>query len=165
MMCNEAAAELGISRRTIQRRARSGQVETRPGVDGTIEYRVPRRDVTPADTVPLMPPVTGTGTPPDTAETLPAVEELRALLAAEQTSRVDAERRAAVAEYRAEIAEVDPEVVEELRAQVAELEEHAAKATTERDEARAQGQRLAAAMTKRHALIKRLTARLGEVGQ
>ena len=98
------------------------------------------------DTVPKSPPVTRHDTG--------AITEIRALLASEQTARIDAERRAAVAEYRVEIAEVDPSEVEELRNQVATL-------TTERDEAREHGQRLADAMTKRHGLIKRLTARLG----
>lgn len=140
---NEAAQRLGISRRTIQRRARSGSIETRPGALGCVEYRVPAHDDTRGDTTTKAPPVT----PPVTQHDTGAVAELRALL-------IDAERRAAVAEYRAAIAETDPAEVEALRANVATL-------TAERDEAREQGRRLAAAMTKRHGLIKRLTARLG----
>lgn len=159
---NEAAELLGVSRRTIQRRARSGKIETRPGVNGSVEYRVPAGVVTPAPPMTVTPSVMPVVTPRDTPG---AVEELRALLAAEQTARIDAERRAAVAEYRVEIAEVDPSEVEELRAQVAlldELQNQVATLTTERDEAREQGQALADSMRKRHQLIKRLTAQLSE---
>jgi len=150
---NDAASALGISRRTIQRRAKSGSIKTRPGARGSVEYQVPTHDMTRDDTVPKSPPVTRHDTG--------AITEIRALLASEQTARIDAERRAAVAKYRAEIAETAPEVVEGLRAELAGLRSQVATLTTERDEAREHGQRLADAMTKRHGLIKRLTARLG----
>ena len=151
----EAAETLGVSERQLRRRAAAGTVERRKS-GGRVEYKV-AGTVEPESVRSVRPDVRTDMSGHEGS----ATEELRELLATEQTSRVDAERRAAVAEYRAEIAETDPEVVEELRARVAELEEHAAKATTERDEARAQGQRLADAMTRRHGLIKRLTARLG----
>ncbi len=128
---NEAAHRLGISRRTIQRRARAGSIETRPGALGCVEYRVPAHDDTRADTTAKTPPVTRHDTG------IAAFERLvDKLLAAEQTARIDAERRAALAEYQLK------------------------NVTAERDEAREQGQRLADAMTKRHGIIKRLTAKL-----
>jgi len=151
---SEAAAILGISERQLRRRAAAGKVERRK-TGGRAEYRVagpaaPKsvRSVRP-DVRPVM-----------SGHEAGAIEELRALLAAEQAARIDAERRAAVAEYRAAIAETDPAEVEALRATVDELEANVAELTTERDQARDQAQALADAMRKRHGLIKRLTARL-----
>jgi len=153
---NDAASALGISRRTIQRRAKSGSIKTRPGARGSVEYQVPTHDMTRGVTVSKSPRVTPRVTPDDIgiAAFERLVDKLRADLNESHRARRDAERRTAVAEYRVEIAEVDPSEVEELRNQVATL-------TAERDEAREHGQRLADAMTKRHGLIKRLTARLG----
>ena len=154
----EAASAYGISARTLRLRAKQGKVDRR-GKGKQTQYRLP--DGTPRGNdagMPLaaMPPL------PATIAAMPQGDAatLRALLAAEQTARIDAERRAAVAEYRVAIAEVDPAEVEALRATVDELEANVATLTTERDQARDQAQALAGAMRKRHGLIKRLTARL-----
>jgi len=152
----EAASAYGISARTLRLWAKQGKADRR-GKGKQTQYRLPNGNPRGNDAgMPLaaMPPLPATvaALPLETATS--ASTELRALLTVEQTARIDAERRAAVAEYRVAIAEVDPAEVEALRADLATM-------TAERDEAREQGQRLAAAMTKRHGLIKRLTARLG----
>ncbi len=131
---NEAAHRLGISRRTIQRRARAGSIETRPGALGCVEYRVPAHDDTRADTTAKTPPVTRHDTGIAAFERL--VDKLRAEINESHQARRNAELRIAVAEYQLK------------------------NVTAERDEAREQGQRLADAMTKRHGIIKRLTAKL-----
>lgn len=149
----EAANALGVSLRTLQRKAASGSVErTVRGRRSLYLVSAPVNDAT--DDTHDATPIGDTDATDDNARhdatsdatPNPTVIELAVRLA-------DAERRAAVAEYRVAIAETDPEVVAGLRSQVATL-------TAERDEAREQGQQLAAAMTKRHGLIKRLTARL-----
>jgi len=84
----EAAAWFGIHRRTLIRRARAGQVETRTTASGAVEYHVAPRDL--IDATPrhgLTPPPTAT----------PRDGDSRATLRAEL---VAAERRAAVAEYQ-----------------------------------------------------------------
>jgi len=139
---NEAAHRLGISRRTIQRRARAGSIETRPGALGCVEYRVPAHDDTRADTTAKTPPVTRHDTGIAAFERL--VDKLRAEINESHQARRNAELRIAVAEYQLKNVTADLETM-----------------TAERDLARAQGQRLADAMRKRHGLIKRLTARLG----
>ena len=157
MTGKDAAATLGLSIRTIQRQANAGKIErtlrgrrsfylvSAPVIDATLHATDDTRDATPIGDIDATDDTTGDKAR-QSATPDPTVIELVQLLAA-------AERRAAVAEYRVAIAEVDPAEVEALRADLETM-------TAERDEAREQGQRLADAMTKRHALIKRLTARL-----
>ena len=150
---HEAAEALGVSLRTLQRNATRGTVErTTRGRRSLYLVSAPATDAT-GDTT-TRATIGDTDATDDNArherhdrrQADPTVVELAMRLA-------DAERRAAVAEYRVAIAEVDPDEVEALRAELATM-------TAERDEARTQGQALADAMRKRHALIKRLTARL-----
>ena len=132
---SEAAEALGLSIRALQYRAKRGDIERRKEGRRTF-YRVEGR--TQLAVAPMRQSERTHATKDArNAKDATATAELRALLAAEQTARIDAERRAAVAEYQLE------------------------NVTAERDLAREQGQRLAAAMRKRHGLIKRLTARLG----
>lgn len=156
----EAASRLGIHRRTLQRRARAGHIESRQR-DGVAEYRVPNppepRGVGALPRVATPPPATPVATPSHSAAELAT---LRGLLDDAIAARVDAERRASVAEYRAAIAETDPAVVEGLRASIAEAHAELARMTAERDEAKAAVARLDAAMRKRYQLIRRLAARI-----
>jgi len=146
----DACERLGVTRRTLQRWAKAGRIDSRDDNGHTV-YRVTPDHASPARD-------TGTTsqtrrTTPATRDNVPLVTELREQLEASHRARIDAERRAAVAEYRAELAETDPEIVAEMHKQAERLER-------ERDHAREQGQRLADAMRKRHALIKRLTRQL-----
>ena len=162
-----AADALGVSLRTLQRMATRGEVERRSDGRRAL-FRVSdalkratndtTRDTTRATN----------DTTRDTAVASHSAAELatlRGLLDDAIAARVDAERRAAVAEYRAAIAETDPAVVEGLRASVAELAQERDQAraeiatvTAERNEARQHAMRLADAMRKRHALIRRILA-------
>ncbi len=138
---SEAAEALGLSIRALQYRAKRGDIERRKEGRRTF-YRVEGRT---QSAVAPMRQSERTHATKDArnAKDATATAELRALLAAEQTARIDAERRAAVAEYQLKNVTSDLETM-----------------TAERDLARAQGQRLADAMRKRHGLIKRLTAKL-----
>lgn len=164
-----AADALGVSLRTLQRMATRGEVERRSDGRRSL-FRVSdalKRATN--DTTRQTTRATNDTTRATTVASHSAAElaTLRALLDDAIAARVDAERRASVAEYRAAIAETDPAVVEGLRASVAEIEQQRDQAraeiavvTAERDQARAEGQRLADAMRKRYALIQRLTRRL-----
>ena len=175
----EAAARLGIHRRTLQRRARAGHIRCEKR-DGATFYQVPavapapQANATPA-TVARHPDATWHATADATPNATPAATPdagtpdatILAIIARLEEGRADAERRAAVAEYRAEIAETDPAVVEALREELDQLrkaleerDQTIAAVTEERDEARQHAQRLADAMIKRAGIIRRLTQRL-----
>lgn len=144
----DACARLGVTRRTLQRWAKAGRIDSRDDNGHTV-YRVTPDHASPArDTGPVS---QARRTTHATRDTAPIVAELRELLDASNRARIDAERRAATAEYRADLAETEPETVAELREQVERL-------TRERDEAREHAHRLADAMRKRHALIRRILA-------
>jgi len=148
MPADEAARVLDVSPRTLRRRAASGALK-RKHEDGRALYLVQTDE---ADTR----PDTGRTPRPDghrTSGQAGALGALRDELAALRAAAIDAERRAAVAEYRAQLAETDPAEVEALRARIGEI-------TAERDEARAEASALGAAMVKRHGIIKRLSRAL-----
>ncbi len=157
LTAREATARLNVSKRTIQRRAAAGEIERRTRADGRSEYRITN------DVIEGLHPVTSPrGVTPDNAtprDVTPRVTDegalaaLREELTALRVATIDAERRAAVAEYRAQLAETDPAEVEALRARIAET-------VAERDEARAEAVKLGAAMVKRHGIIQRLTRAL-----
>lgn len=149
-----AADRLGVSLRTLQRMASRGEVERQRR--GTRSYfRInetdlhDKRDTTDARQAPST---TRHATPRATSDE-GALAALREELTALRVATIDAERRAAVAEYRAQLAETDPAEVEALRARIAET-------VAERDEARAEAVKLGAAMVKRHSIIQRLTRAL-----
>jgi hypothetical protein len=106
----DAAARLGIHRRTLQRRARAGRIETRTIEDGRVQYRLTPDAFDDGErhgaTTPSRHSDTGPGTPWQGGAT-PATDALRAEIAYLRAALVDAERRAAVAEYRAELAETE----------------------------------------------------------
>jgi hypothetical protein len=160
-----AADTLGVSLRTLQRMATRGEVERRSAGRRSLfcvsdALKRATNDTTRHATRDTF------DTTRDTAgasHSATEINTLRGLLDDAIAARVDAERRASVAEYRVAIAETDPAVVEGLRASVAELEQqrdHAraelATVTDERDRAREHAHRLADAMRKRYALIRRL---------
>ena len=148
---SEAAAAHGISERTLRLWAKQGRVQ-RQGGGRSVLYRLPSR----GDAAPVagMPLAAGDPVPAIAAtRTVNSAAEWRDMLDAAIAARVNAERRAAVAEYRAELATVDPD---EYAATLEEL----ARVTAERDEAMAAAIRLDAAMRKRFQLIQRLAARV-----
>ena len=144
----DAADALGISLRALQYRAGRGEIERRKQGRRTL-YRVDGR-TQPADASLRQSELTNATTDARNPKDALALLELRDLLAAAQTAQVDAERRAAVAEYRAKVAETDPGEVQALRARIAELEAQSATLMDERNEARAGREALAEAMRKRH---------------
>jgi len=162
---DEAARVLDVSPRTLRRRAAAGAVK-RKREAGRALYLVPvpEADARPDD---------GRFSRPDghrTSGQAAAVELLRSQLEAANVARIDAERRAAVAEYRATIAEaaaeITPDRVELLQAEAARaamLDDRVAMLAASLDEARREAEALGAAMRKRYALIQRLakTARSG----
>jgi hypothetical protein len=109
-----AAAAFGIHRRTLQRRARMGQVESRPGPGGVVLYAIPGAALT--ATSPPAPPAAPSNTPPhDTtwqtgapATTATPAGDLGAALVAMMDRTVRAELDAAAA--RAELATVRAEL-------------------------------------------------------
>lgn len=160
-----ACTRLSVTRRTLQRWANSGRIETRTE-GGTTLYLVTAEH---ASRTRVNPPMTqARRTPPATTEKpaniAPVVAELRELLEAAQRERIDAERRAAVAEYRAEVAETDPAVVEGLREQVERLTRALDEARTEITEVTSERDQAHTALRKRYALIQRLTRRLAGKG-
>jgi excisionase family DNA binding protein len=110
----EACERLGVTRRTLQRRANAGRIESRQNTDdGRTHYKVP---ATPA-TATTHRDDAATATHPVSHHDAPTGR--RAELAYLRAALVDAERRAAVAEYRAELAETERDAardrVRELR--------------------------------------------------
>jgi hypothetical protein len=104
---NDAAAFLGIHRRTLVRRARGGKIETREGEDGAVEYQVTPamraggRATGGATGCHTPPMASGRATPPEGAP--PAAILLSALSEALiRAGRAEAERDAARAELEAE---------------------------------------------------------------
>lgn len=135
----EAASALGISERQLRRKAAAGLVERRR-VGGRSEYQIPSGPVPDTMSGPtsdprpdVRPVMSGHETDAsDTPDAMSgrfghALEAMRAELATVRAALVDAERRAAVAEYRADLAESAD--VDTLRA---DLE----RVTAERDAAR-----------------------------
>lgn len=169
----DAADRLGVTPRTLRRRAASGAIKKETRDDGRAYYRVPKATSSPDASARTSAPDTPGHVRPDVramSAPSPASEALRAELADVRQALVDAERRAAVAEYRAAVAETDPDEVDRLRRTVAEQDEDIAALRSEieavageRDDARAQAQRLADAMVKRHGIIKRLTQRISDM--
>lgn len=131
----DACAQLGVTRRTLQRRAAAGAIDTRPAPDGRTLYAVPATGS--GATVDAPAPATRH---PATPATHPATHPAVAALAGEL----------AVALERAVRAELERDAA---RAQVAQLE-------AERDEARAAGVDLAARLVKRGRILRELAARL-----
>ncbi len=157
---HEAAARLGVHRRTLQRRARAGQIESRYQ-NGVAEYLVPHDPNPRGNATP--PPAAATGTPP--VDQTPEIRLLLSMLDEANRERREAERRANEAEFKAALSAVDPDeyraTIEALATVRAELDQ----TRRERDEARADGLRLADAMRKRYAVIQRLTRRLRDAGE
>lgn len=168
----EAAAAYGIAARTLRHWATRGKVKRRgSGADTRYLLPPPSRDESERGNGRGMP----RGNAAASAASVPhreaaAVELLRSQLEAANGARIDAERRAAVAEYRATIAEaaaeITPDRVELLQAEAARaamLDDRVAMLAASLDEARREAEALGAAMRKRYALIQRLakTARSG----
>lgn len=101
----EACERLGVTRRTLQRRANAGRIESRQGADdGRTYYKVSATATAQRDGAAAV-------AQRMSQRVAPVVDTLRAELAELRAALVDAERRAAVAEYRAELAGADLERV------------------------------------------------------
>lgn len=131
----DACAQLGVTRRTLQRRAAAGAIDTRSAPDGRTLYAVPVAGVAATGDAP-SPATRHPATPATHPATHPAVAALAGELAAalERALRAELER-------------------DEARARGAQLE-------AERDAARAAGADLAARLVKRGRILRELAARL-----
>ena len=107
----DAAAQLGVNRRTLQRWASAGRIESKPGPDGATLYRVAIADQAAArDTVPpaTVAPATRGATPRDFAAPSPVGELVHALRdALHSAALAGVQRDAAIAELDQVRAELD----------------------------------------------------------
>ena len=144
----DAAAQLGVNRRTLQRWASAGRIESRPGPDGVTLYRVPKNDTAAArDTVPptAVTRAARVAAPRDTAATSPVGELVHALRdALHSAALAGVQRDAAIAELDQVRAELDDT---RRRADLAE--------STATD--------LASALRRRAVIVRDLARRVGEL--
>lgn len=160
----DAAAALGVSLRTLQRKAAGGEVEREQRGRRSyfrVSAPVPTDDTRASDTRHERHARHERRDTDTTYDTTRATNDaMRATVLALTDRLADAERRAAVAEYRAELAEADPDEVEALRAGLEERDATIVGLRAELADVRAQAEELAAAMVKRHGIIKRLAAKV-----